>query len=66
MPDFVSSQTLVIIRINMEDSAFDALVFRDTGSGLGAEMLVISAPVNIQDAAECLDVMLETQLVDSV
>jgi hypothetical protein len=47
MLDFVSPQTLVIIRIDMEDCPFNMLVFRNTGSGLGMEMLIIGAPVDI-------------------
>ena len=50
----------------MKNGAFKALVFGDAGRGFFSEMLIISASVNVQYAAEGLDVMLETELVDSV
>lgn len=65
MLDFISAQTLVIIRIDMKNHAFKALAFQSAGSGLLFEVLIISAPVDIQHPAEGLDIVLEAELVAS-
>ena len=44
--DFISSETLVVIRMNMENQGGDMLIFPDTRSGFRKEMLVISASVD--------------------
>ena len=64
--DLVCARPLVIIRIDMENRTLEALVLRNTGSGHCSEMLVISAPVDVQHSAQGFDVMLETEFMDSV
>ena len=44
---FVGPQAFVVISINMQYHAFNALVFRNPGGGFFAKMLVISASVDI-------------------
>lgn len=64
--DLVGADSLVVISIDLKDDPLDILILLDAGSRNLAEMLVVSAPVNLQDAAQGLDRMLETQLVDGV
>lgn len=64
--DFVCSQAFVEIGVNMQKDALYTLVFTNAGSRLSSKMLVISAPVDTQNTAESLDVMLETELVDGL
>ncbi len=47
----------------MQDQFPYLLVFSRSGCRDRAEMLVVSASVDMKDTAECLDVMLETQLM---
>ena len=49
----------------MKNHALKALAFQSAGSGPLSEVLIISAPVDIQHPAEGLDIVLEAELVDS-
>ena len=64
--DLVSPKAFVIISINMQDHGFKTPVFRNAGGRFLSKMLVISTPVDIQNTAECTDVMLKTELVNSI
>ena len=64
--DFIGAKPLIIISIDMEDRRFDLLILNRSGSRFGVEMLVIRAPIHPQDSAQSLDIMLKTQLMDSV
>ena len=57
----VSAETFVIISMNMENKAFDMLVFRHARGSPAAEMFVVGAPVDAKYAAQGFDVMLETE-----
>ena len=64
--DFVSSDTFVAVSVDLQDSLLDALVFFDTGRGFGIEVLVISASIHVQYAAERFDAVLEAELMYGV
>lgn len=64
--DFISAQAFIVIRMDMEDQRSDLLVLFDARGGFRREMLVISASVDPENAAERFNAMLETQLMDSV
>ena len=49
----------------MKNHASKTLAFQSAGSGLLSEVLIISAPVDIQHPAEGLDIVPEAELVDS-
>jgi len=49
--DFVSAKPLIIVSINMEDRRLYLLVFKSPGSRFGAKMLVVCAPIYLQDPA---------------
>ena len=42
----------IIIRIDLKDDPFDVLIFFDSWSRSGVEMLAICTPVHVKDAAE--------------
>jgi len=66
--DFIGVKPFIIIGIgiDVEDCRFDLLIFKSPGSRFGVKMLVICAPIYLQDPAQSLDIMLEAQLVDGV
>lgn len=64
--DLVSSESLVVICMDMKNQGRDPLIFSDTKSGLSRKVLVISASVDSEDPAEGLDAVLETELVNRV
>ena len=64
--DLVGSDTFVTVGVDLQDRLLDALVFFDPGSGFGIEVLVISASIHVQNTAERLDAVLETELMDRV
>ena len=64
--DLISSDTFVAVGIDLQDRLLYALVFFDPGSGFGIEVLVISASIHVQNTAERLDAVLETELMYSV
>ena len=49
----------------MKNYASKTLACQSAGSGLLSEVLMISAPVDIQHPAEGLDIVPEAELVDS-
>ena len=64
--DLISTKKFVIIRVNLEDNAFDILIFPNTWSWFGMKVLIISAAVHIQNLTEKFDIMLKTQLMNGV
>ena len=64
--DFISAQTFIVIRMDMEDQRSDLLVLFDARGGFRWEMFIISASVDPENAAERLDAVLETQLMVGV
>ena len=66
MCDLVGSDPLFVICIDLEDEPSDLLVFNGSCSRSGIEMLVVCAPVNFQDPAERLDVVLAGEPANSI
>ena len=64
--DLISSDTFVAVSVDLQDCLLDALVFFDPGSRLGIEVLIVSASIHVQDAAERFDAVLKTELMYSV
>lgn len=64
--DFISAQTFVVIRMDMENQRSNLLILPDAWGGFSREMFVISASVDPENAAERFNVVLETQLMDGV
>ena len=60
---FVSTETLVVIGIDLQDQSCNLLILFSSISWLSVKVLVIGASVNAKNLTENLDVMLEAKLV---
>lgn len=64
--DFVCSESLVVICVDMKNQGRNMLILSDTWCRFRREMFVISASVDLKDPAEGFDAMLETKLMYSI
>ena len=64
--NLISPDTFVAVSVDLQDCLLNALVFFDPGSRLGMEVLIVSASIHVQDAAERFDAVLETEFMYGV
>lgn len=62
--DPISAVSFIVVNMDFYDDLFDILIFFYVGRWNFVKVLVIGVPINLQDTTQCIDRMLETQLMN--
>ena len=64
--NLVGAETFVVVGINLEDQSGDLLILFGTISRLRFVMLIVSASIDVENSANSFNIVLETELMNSL